>query len=120
MELYIPFRKDSELFPDSLEKCEEKYRLYENHIIYVKTRVMEYLQIIEESRAQAEEIISEVIAADLDAQKEQDDEDCREEGYQDLDMFVTQDPELITTSPTNNISPSEGLYKRIEVQNSDI
>ena len=51
MELFRPFRKDSELFPDDFDKCEDLFSLNEHGMQYVKVRVMEYLQLVQDSSA---------------------------------------------------------------------
>ena len=112
LELFHPFRKDSEFFPDNFDKCEEKFLQNQSSIQYIKCRVMEYLQLVEDSRAQAEELISEVVADELDDQKEQDEEDCRQEGFEDLDTFVVQDPNFAVTNDSSEIHSSEGVFKK--------
>ena len=118
--MFHPFRKDSKFFPDNFDKCEEKFRQNQNRIKYIKCRVMEYLQLVEDSRAQAEELISEAVADELDAQKEQDEEDCRKEGIEDLDTFVVQDPNFAVTNDSSEIHSSEGVFTKSELQDINL
>ena len=59
MELYTPFREDSELFPDEIEKCQDLYNQRKFSIQYTKSRVMEFLEVVDEARVTAEEMLNE-------------------------------------------------------------
>ena len=91
MELYVPFRNESELFPEDFEECERKFRECHGDISYRKSKIMEYLQMVEEGRENAEEIISEETAEQLDAENVKDNSECADMEPSELDNFIAMD-----------------------------
>ena len=120
MELYTHFRKESELFPEDIVKCEERYNRQKNSIQYIKSRVMEFLQVVEEARENAEEILNEEVAIELDSEANQDNAECNLLGTGDVDSFIALDSEGIQRTTDDLNLATEGVYKRIEIQNEDI
>ena len=120
MELYTHFRKESELFPEDIVKCEERYNSQKNSIQYIKSRVMEFLQVVEEARENAEEILNEEVAIELDSEANQDNAECNLLGTGDVDSFITLDSEGIQKTTDDLNLATEGVYKRIEIQNEDV
>merc|ERR1711954_459615 len=116
MELYVPFHSESELFPDDFEKCERKYRECKNDILYRKSKIMEFLQMVEEGRENAEEILSEEIAEELDAENAQDNAECAEEGPSQVEEFIAMDSSNLAGTIYNNHLATDGFYKHIEIE----
>ena len=94
----------------------------------VKNQVMEYLQSVEEARimvaeaeAEIDEFMSEVAAA-LDPQGEQENDECEFEGLEEHPDFLHLDPEVIEKETNQTAStpfirievpPSDELYQKI-------
>ena len=116
MELFTPFRSDSELCLDNFDNCEKLYRQRFHHIQYVKSRVMEFLEKVEESRENAQEMVNEQIAAEMDAEVMQDNADCNEHVTEENVPFIALDSENMHSTLENEAGASEGLFKRIEIQ----
>ena len=120
MELYKPFRKDTELHFDDFENCERLYNGSLPEIQYVKSHVMEFLENVEEARENAQEIINEEIAAAMDAEAEQDNADCNEMAPEEGAGFVALDPESLQQNNDSENVTSEGPFKRIEILEENI
>ena len=120
MELYKPFRKDSELYFENFEECEKLYTESLSYIQYVKSKVMEFLENVEESRESAQEIVNEEIAAAMDAEVEQDNADCNEMPPEESAVFVALDSDNIQLNDDAQNVISEGTFKRIEILEENI
>ena len=117
MELYKPFRKSSDLHMDDFEQCETLYHENSSSIRYVKSRVMEHLEQVEESSEVAQGQINEEIANQLDAEGNQDNDNLNAEDVEEPISFIALDSEGLT-SDENSLKDksSEGFYKLIEIQ----
>lgn len=120
MELYTPFRDYSELYPEDIEKCQELYNSRKSSLQYTKSRVMEFLEVVEEARVTAEEMLNEEIAIQLDAEANQDNAECELLGNQENESFITMDSESLQRTTDDANVATEGVYKRIEIQEEDI
>ena len=101
--LYYPHKNNDELFPDDLEMCRNKYLDKLDEINYVKSIVMPHLQRVEEGQARAMEIAKdeEAIGNLLDAQKQQDDEECEDEGLEIEKEFIALNPDDVQSELIN-------------------
>ena len=119
MELYVPFRSEDELFPEDFESCEQKYRECYPSIQYRKSKIMEFLQVVEEGRENAQDLINEETAASLDNENVQDNAESLEQGISQVEEFIAMDPSDLNTNE-DDPSSSEGFYKRIEIQDEKL
>ena len=117
MQLFLPHKKEEDLFPDDFDKCKELYFKNEEKILDVKQQVMPHFKMVTESREKAEEFMSN-IGDELDPNKEQEDEECDAEGvrvHPDLDIV---DPTgTLNEEPT--VSPGDRTFRKIELQNDN-
>ena len=117
MELYRPFRKSSDIFIDDFEQCERLYQHKSASINYVKSRVMEFLEQVEESREVAQDQINEEIANQLDAEGNQDNDDLNVETDEEPTNFIALDSEVLPNEKdAKNDKSNDGFYKIIEIQ----
>ena len=117
MELYKPFRNSSDLFMDNFEQCESLYSNNSASIQYVKTRVMEFLEQVDESREIAQDQINEEIANQLDAEGAKENADIDAEPVEEPVNFIALDSESIQNENlSNNDQGRDGFYKVIEIQ----
>ena len=77
---------------------------------------MEYLQMVEEGRENAEEIISEETAEQLDAENVKDNSECADMEPSELENFIAMDLSTLENNNETGTLSSEGFYKRIEIQ----
>ena len=97
LQLYCPFGKESDLYPDDLEKCKDLYEKRSVHNNYtkvanVKSILMENLESVEMGTEKAQESLNSEIGAAMDPEHEQDQDDCEYEGYTEHSDFVFKDP----------------------------
>ena len=99
--------------------CKQKYYERLEEINYVKSIVMPHLERVEEGQARAKEITKEeeAIANLLDPEKEQEDAECEEEGFEAPGEFIDLDPDAIKS---DRITKQDGLYKIIELEDIDV
>ena len=118
MQLYLPFKKEEELFPYDAKKCFEKFKKKSKYIQKVKDQVMKHLTQVEEGRAHAEDILANEIGDELDANKEQEETDDLLEG-------VHEHPELYIKDPTeinDNLkmeTTSNNIFRKIDLQDTE-
>ena len=117
LQLYRPFLKEEDLQPESLERCKEMYDEVSEHnnqkkITNVKNVLMEHLELVEQGTDHAQEIAKSTIGNVLDPQREQDDDDCTEEGLHEDMNFLVKDPETLTI---NDNSHKDNSYRKIEL-----
>ena len=118
MQLYLPFKTEESLFPEDFDKCLKKYKKNESKINAVKGKVMKHLAQVQEMREHAENIIANEIGDELDANKEQIENDDVLEG-------IHEHPELFIKDPTgllNNLEmdgKSNNVYRKIDLQIED-
>ena len=113
--LYTPFRSEKELEKRVNDAAHDGYELLEKQINSVKLKVMEFLESNEEARYMVEEASNKnkEIGEILDAEGEQDIEDCEQEDlllHPDYAHLNPDDLEIIEPS-----SKSEKIYPPIEV-----
>ena len=118
MQLYIPFETEESLFPDDFDKCLKLYQKNEPYINAVKGKVMKHLVQVQELREHAENILSNEIGDEIDANKEQiEEDDCLEGTHEHPELFV-KDP----TGMINNLEmdgKSHNVYRKIDLQIED-
>ena len=117
MQLYLPHQNEEELFPDDFEKCLKKYLENEEKIQYVKKKVMPHFEQVVELREKAEEFLSN-IGDELDANKEQQEEECAAEGVREHPDLAVLDPTgTLNEEPT--ISAGDKTFRKIELETND-
>ena len=120
LQLYMPFEKEEELEPQSLEKCKEKYDQISHNgkrkVFNVKSVLMEHLESVEDGTEKAQEMLSTCVGDTLDPAKEQEDDDCEEEGIHDYPEFMVKDPGEY--NKIENVKKGN-IYKIIELYSDD-
>ena len=90
--LFHPHSVDDQKFWESdLDKCMNAYNQAKSSIDYVKSKVMNYQEKVENAQSKAQEEFDNCVGDLLDANKEQQDDDCREEGTTAPDTFMALD-----------------------------
>ena len=117
LQLYMPFRSESELEPDSLEMCKAKYDTLSEHnglrkVTNVKKILMEHLEDVTEGTERAKELINSNVEDILDAQNAQENIDCELEGNKEHESFEVIDPENLDLQDE---SIQESKYRKIEL-----
>ena len=97
LQMFLPFKREEDLEPDNFEKCELLYNQksqYNNSlkIENVRSKLMQYLQSVEEGTERAEEMITSNIGDTIDPALEQENDDCEEIGVIDHPDFLFKDP----------------------------
>ena len=118
--LYYPFRDEkTDLHSDNEELCAKLYIQEFDNIQKVKQKVMEHLENVEEARYMVEEYLKneskiEEIGQILDAENEQDLEDCLMEEEENHPDFEHLDPREID-DPNSKTVVREKQFKPIEI-----
>jgi len=103
MQLYLPFRTESELFPDDERACIDRYMGEKDEILKIKGQVMKHLTEVQEERERAEEIHANEVGDILDPANEQENEDAITENIdQSHPELYVLDPGDITNSTESN------------------
>ena len=116
MQLYKPFRHESELIPDDLSKCKQKYEKNIKTILNIKGQVMKHLAEVEKGRERAEEILANEIGNILDPANEQENEDAAAEDV------ILEHPDLHVLDPgdiTNTSESNQQVYRRTDLIGDD-
>ena len=117
LQLYHPFKKEEELFPDNIQKCKELYDTNEDTINAVKRQVMKHLVQVTEAREHAQEILENEMGDELDANKEQNEHEDNHEGvHEHPEMFIKDPTGLLNTLETNS-TKTNNIYRKIDLQN---
>ena len=80
LQLYKPFRKEEELYPEDHEACLALFNAEKENIQHVKSLLLPHLEGVQEGTEQAGEMMDSEIGKHLDPSNEQDNDDCEEEG----------------------------------------
>ena len=121
MELYYIFespeeRKKCEV---DLDFCHKIYYENRNSIKYVKSKVMPYLNQVEEGFDHAERVVeSSEMGEDLDPEGQQQNEDDELELVTDKDGEAEFDYDKLTTD--TSAAPMDRLFKRVEVWDMEV
>ena len=121
MELYYIFKS-----PEERKKCEQEidhcHKLYyENRdsIKYVKSKVMPYLNQVEEGLDEAEQIVdNSEMGEQLDPENQQQNEDDEQELLKEGDGDAEFDYDKVTADIST--APMDRLFKRVEVWDTDL
>ena len=120
--LYYPFRDEkTDLHSENEELCAKLYIQEFDNIQKVKQKVMEHLENVEEARYMVEEYLKneskiEEIGQILDAENEQDLEDCLMEEEENHPDFEHLDPREID-DPNSKTVVREKQFKPIDIGN---
>ena len=122
LQLYKPFKEESELYPNNLDKCMQLYDEVSVHnnvrkITNVKKILMEHLEIVDEGTDRAREVIESNAGIIMDNAQEQDDEDCRDEGAIEHEDFLLRNPEFLDNNQLKETSGN--LYKKVELYSAE-
>ena len=78
---------------------------------------MEFLENVEEARENAEIEMKSDVGNELDAQKEQDEEECQMEGVSETESFIAPD---FTSAVSQTDFKQDGLFKRIQIDDIEV
>ena len=115
------FHSDADHFsPDNFDSCADRFDQSLDHIISIKAKTMPYLDSVIVARERAEQFECDV-GADLDANREQEDDMANDEGEHDNPDMAVKDP---ATSGALNDGPADVArssgFRRIEVQDDGV
>ena len=115
LQLYRPFKNETELKPENVEKCQELFEEISEHngirkVTNVKNILMEYLESVEEGSSRAKQIVDSNAGDMLDAANAQENDECENEGPTDNSDFFCVDPEDL--QDTENLR-KENLNRKI-------
>ena len=118
--LYCPFRDENEFHPDDAEKCREVYEEKKEWIELVKAQVMPYLKSTEEAQmlyemTKDQEVnVEDVVGAQLDPEKEQENEEGDEGEDDENDEYMFIDPDGPVEGEVGE-ERAPRLFKTIEI-----
>ena len=118
LELYHIFEDDKQRkkCQDDVEYCLKVYEANKPKIIYVKSKTMPYLNIVEEALEDADRLQElEQIEGELDPENAQDNLDALQEGVTDDDQFIAFDFDETGDRKISN----DKLFKRIDICDID-
>ena len=118
LQLYRPFMKEEELFPEDHDACLELFneRSVTNDALKVENNrslLMKYIAAVEDGMGRAQEMQQDKdsdIAAELNPGLVQDNEDCDAEGVTDNADFQCRNPDLL-----DNTTAERRVFRHIEV-----
>ena len=115
---YKPFKTESELEPECIERCKAKYDEISMHngvrkVSNVKKILMEHLETVDEGTERAKEVIESNAGAILDAANEQENAECEDEELIDHPDFFAKD--LDQLDDVQKESTSNRQYKKVEL-----
>jgi hypothetical protein len=119
MQKYLPFREEEkELKLESLSECKKKYEENLDKINKVRLKLLKHLKSVEIARERAEEIISNDIGDVLDSNKEQEEEECDEEGsHLHPDLFIKDPVGVPIDMPIEMCTGN--IYRKIELDKAE-
>jgi hypothetical protein len=117
--LYHPHRpEDLERWEQDEDECIYAYREAEDAINYVKSKVMKYEDKVEEAQTKAQEEFDNQIGDILDSTKEQEDEDCLDEGMGEPSYHMAIDPDAYYSDNKKCDEVHDGFYKKNRIRQS--
>ena len=119
MQKYLPYRDEiNELKVDSLAECKAVYDKHKDKIKIVRGELLKHLKSVEAARDRAEEIIANDVGSILDSTKEQDDEECDDEGTHVHPDLYLKEP-LGVHADMNCAMQSSNIYRKIELEKTE-
>ena len=113
LRLYHPHSKnDLDAWENDMDVCIKAYNEARESINYVRSKVMKYQEEVEVAQMKAQEEYESCIGDILDPTKEQEEEDCKVEGYHEPQKFIAFD---VGENMTDDSSRKEGHFKKIEL-----
>ena len=117
MQLFLPFDKEDDLFPDDLVACRNKYNQNIEKIDFIRSKVMPFAKKVEAAREMAEAVIDD-IADDLDPENEVENDESALEGAQPHPDYDVMNPEGMYNDPKEFISKDS--FRKIELDDDDL
>ena len=120
LRLYHPHTvQDMREWETDLETCKAAYEKHKASIKYVKSKVMKYQDKVEEAQSKAQEEFDSCVGDILDSAKEQEEDECANEGVHETDKFITLDLDDIGAQEKESAQTTDTFFKKIELQNED-
>lgn len=124
LQLFVPFKDETDLHPEDEERCKEMYENKKNEIEIVKAQLMPFLKSAEDARMIHEQnnenaenqLIEDEdgVGLTLDPEKEQEIADAEEEGEEDHHDYLHIDPDLIEEQKDNETN-KKVVCRKIEI-----
>ena len=120
LELYFVFENDKvrQKCVEDPDFCYELYFKNRPRIKFVKSKVMPYLNQVEEGIDLADQIRDSEIGQDLDPENEQQNEDAEKEGVTETDEFIAFDYDKLTMD--TNTATNDRLFRRVEIMDMEM
>ena len=103
----------------SLKVCKTAYDLAKPAIDYVKSKVMKYQEEVEEAQSKAQDEYEYCLGDFLDSTKEQEEDDCLNEGTHEPADFTAIHPDDLTQADKKFDDVKGVVYKKIELDSLD-
>ena len=116
MQLFLPFDKEDNLFPDDADQCRRLYIENEEKIDFIKRKVMPFTKKVEIGREKAEAMVHD-IGADVDGENEMENDKNAIDGTLPHPDFGIKDPEGMYDDPKASISKDN--FRKIELDTND-
>ena len=116
MQLFLPFDREENLFPEDFDQCKRLYSENEEKIEFIKRKVMPFTKKVELGREMVEAVVDD-IGADLDPENQVENDENAMEGPLPHPDFGVRDPEGMYDDPKP--STSKDNYRKIELDLND-
>ena len=116
MQLFLPFDKEEDLFPDDPVACMKKYMQNLDQIEFIRSKVMPFAKKVEAGREMAQAVIDD-IADDLDPENQLENDESALEGAKPHPDYDVIEPEGMYNNPKEFIAKES--FRKIELDNDD-
>ena len=116
MQLFLPFDKEDDLFPDDADACERKYNQNIEKIDFIRSKVMPFAKKVEAAREMAEAVVDD-IAEDYDPENEVEKDKSALEGARPHPDYDVKNPEGMYNDPKEFIAKDS--FRKIELDGDD-
>ena len=96
-----------------MEECRKAYNSNKEAIEYVKSKVMKYQEKVESAQSKAQEEFDNCMGDILDSTKQQQEDDCLDEGTHDPEEFMALDPDNHHDNDKIDNKMKDSLFKKI-------
>ena len=117
MQLFLPFNKETELFPEDARRCKDKYLQEQEKINFVKEKVMPHCKRVEDAREMAEKLVANDIGDILDPENEVEEAESAMEGTTQHPAYAAFNPEAMYTE--DRLSVRTEKYSKIVLDTED-
>ena len=119
LRLYHPHSTtDLEKWEKDMVACEEAYQENKEAIEYVKSKVMKYQEKVESAQSKAQKEFDNCMGDILDSTKEQQEDDCLDEGIHDPEEFMALDPDNHHDNDKIDDKMKDSFFKKNRIRQS--